>query len=324
VKVVIALGGNALLRRGEPLDVRHQLDNVKVAADAIAEICLHHDVVVTHGNGPQVGLLALQNEAYAEVAPYPLDVLDAESEGMVGYLLEQELANLLPGRDVVTLLTRVEVDGDDPALGRPTKPVGPVYPAHREGELVATRGWVVRPDAGGVRRVVASPNPVQVLGVRVVRMLVEDAVVVVCAGGGGIPTVRDDGVWRGVEAVIDKDRTSALLARDLGADLLLLLTSVDAVVEGWGTDHPRPLRRAGAETITRLTFDEGSMGPKVESAAWFARQGGTAVIGSLADASAALAGKAGTTIVPGDEPLSHWPPSPSGSPSRPARHLQHH
>jgi carbamate kinase len=307
VRIVVALGGNALLRRGEPLEAPIQLRNVKEAAAVVAGLCHHHDVVVTHGNGPQVGLLALQNEAYHGVGPYPLDVLDAETEGMVGYLLEQELANQLPEREVVTLLTRVEVDPDDPAFRRPTKPVGPTYPAGAVAGLVAERGWTLHRDGDGFRRVVPSPKPLRVLGVHAVQLLVEDAVVVVCAGGGGIPVAQRDGGWHGVEAVIDKDRTSALLAHGIGADALLLLTAADAVVDGWGTERARPIRRAGADVIERLALDAGSMGPKVEAAAWFARRGGLAAVGSLTDAAAILAGDAGTTILPGDEPLEHWP-----------------
>jgi carbamate kinase len=307
MRIVVALGGNALLRRGERLDAGVQLANVKQAAASLAPLCVEHDVVVTHGNGPQVGLLALQNEAYAGTQPYPLDVLDAETEGMIGYLLEQELTNQLPGRDVVTLLTRVEVDQDDPAFASPSKPIGPVYELEEAGRVAAERGWVVRRDGDGYRRVVASPLPQRIVGLRPIRTLLEDAVIVVCAGGGGIPVARDAGGSHGVEAVVDKDRTSALLAASLEADALLLLTDVDAVVDGWGAPGARPIRSAGAAAIEALALPSGSMGPKVEAAAWFARRGGRAAIGALGDAAAILAGTAGTMIT-ADGPLRHRMP----------------
>jgi carbamate kinase len=304
VRIVVALGGNALLRRGQPLDADVQLANVKQAAASIAALCAEHDVVVTHGNGPQVGLLALQNEAYGDVRPYPLDVLDAESEGMIGYLLEQELANELPGREVVTLLTRVEVDAGDPAFAAPAKPVGPVYPPADAAAIRDERGWTLVADGDGFRRAVPSPRPMAVLGLRAIQILLEDAVVVVCAGGGGIPVVRCAGGTRGVEAVVDKDRTAALLAAELGADLLLLLTDVGAVVDGWGTAGAEPISTAGADALDALGLPAGSMGPKVEAAAWFARRGGRAAIGALADAAAIVDGKAGTTVL-ADGPIVH-------------------
>ncbi len=303
--VVIALGGNALAPRGEPLDVERQREHVRRAAAAVAEIAAHHDVVVTHGNGPQVGLLALQAEAVRAGGRTPLDVLGAESEGMIGYLIEQELSNRLPGRDVATLLTQVEVDGDDPAFDRPTKPIGPVYAPAEAKALAAARGWEIAPDGGGFRRVVASPEPRRIRELRTIELLVKLGVVVVCGGGGGIPVVATpEGGLRGVEAVIDKDLSAELLASSLGAGTLLLLTDVPAVYADWPRAE-RPIRRASPHALRALAFDPGTMGPKVEAACRFARGArGEAAIGALADATGVLRGETGTRVVPGNEPLA--------------------
>jgi carbamate kinase len=297
-RVVVALGGNALLRRGEPADAATQRANVVRAVRAVAAIARRHEVVVTHGNGPQVGLLALQAEAYADVAPYPLDVLGAESEGMIGYLLEQELINALPGRPAATLLTQVSVDAADPAFATPSKPIGPVYDEPAGRRLAAERGWALAPDGDGVRRVVASPRPREILELAAIRRLLEAGVLVVCVGGGGIPvTITPEGAVHGVEAVVDKDRAAALLAERLGADALLLLTDVPRVVAGWGTPGAVELDRATPAQLRGETFAAGSMGPKVEAACRFAeRTGGLAAIGALDDAEAILAGRAGTHI----------------------------
>jgi carbamate kinase len=267
MRIVIALGGNALLHRGEALSAENQRTNVKIAAAALAPLALEHQLVITHGNGPQVGLLALQYSAHKEGVHYPLDILDAESEGMIGYLVEQELSNLLPaGHRCATLLTQTEVDPNDPAFQNPTKPIGPVYD---------------RTDEMGV-----------------IELLVERQVTVICAGGGGIPVVRrKDGQIIGVEAVIDKDFASALLARELGADALVMLTDVEAVYQGWGEADARALRRVSAGELRQLKFVPGSMGPKVAAACEFVEQaGGLAGIGQLKDASALLSGEAGTLI----------------------------
>jgi carbamate kinase len=299
MRIVIALGGNALLRRGEPADAGTQRQNVAVAIEALAGLASEHEVVLTHGNGPQVGLLALQGEAYRQVAPYPLDVLGAESEGMIGYLVDQELVNALGGRPVATLLTRVIVDADDPAFSHPTKFIGPVYD-HITAELLATeRGWTVKADGSDWRRVVASPDPRSIVELSTIRLLVEAGVLVVCVGGGGIPVVVDlDGRLRGIEAVIDKDRAAALLARGLGADALLLLTDVDAVERDYGTPRAAPIAQATPEELNALDLPAGSMGPKVDAAAWFAETtGGRAGIGALRDARAVLEGTAGTTVL---------------------------
>jgi carbamate kinase len=296
---VVALGGNALLRRGEPLDAALQRANVKIAAESLAEIAAEHPMVITHGNGPQVGLLALQNEAYEPVAPYPLDVLDAETEGMVGYLLEQELGRHIDRGRLATLLTQVVVDEDDPAFGNPTKFVGPIYDEERDAKFIAhERGWAIGRDGDGWRRVVPSPEPKAVVEIDTIRLLVDHGVTVICSGGGGIPVVADPITGlRGVEAVIDKDLTAALLATALGADALVLLTDVDAVYEGWGGPDQQAIRHTTVEEIRSLPLPAGSMGPKVEAICRFVEQGGAiGAIGALDDAAAILRGEAGTIV----------------------------
>lgn len=302
MRIVIALGGNALLQRGEPLTMENQQGNVRRAAEAIASVVPGNQVVVAHGNGPQVGLLALQAEAYKQVQPYPLDVLGAQTEAMIGYVIERELGNLLPeDQQLATLLTMVEVDPQDPAFADPTKFIGPVY-TDDEAEQVATEnGWTMKRDGEHLRRVVASPRPKQIFEIRPIRTLVERGVIVVCAGGGGIPTYLDDeGVLHGVEAVIDKDLASALLAQELGADLLVIATDVDGVYVDWGGPDQRRLDTATPDELEARDFASGSMGPKVEAACTFVRSThdgrGTAVIGSLADIVAIVQGKAGTRV----------------------------
>jgi carbamate kinase len=296
--VVVALGGNALLRRGEPMDAAVQKANVKVAADAVADIARDHRVVLTHGNGPQVGLLALQSEAYTDVAAYPFDVLDAESEGMVGYLLEQELGRHLPRERLATLLTQVIVDPNDVAFAHPTKFVGPEYDGRDARFLAHERGWAVAPDGDRWRRVVPSPEPKSIVELHTIKTLVEHDITVTCVGGGGIPVVPDGiGGLRGVEAVIDKDLAASLLATQLGADALLLLTDVDAVYMGWGTPSQRPIRETRAALLRPLDLPAASIGPKVEAACRFVEAGGPfAAIGALGDAAAILRGEAGTII----------------------------
>ncbi len=244
--VVIALGGNALLKRGEPQTAENQRTNVIEAARAIASvIAAGHRVVVTHGNGPQVGLLALQGLAYKPDEAYPLDVLVAETEGMIGYLIEQELENVLPaGQQVATLLTQVEVDPKDPAFQHPTKPVGPVYTQAEAEAIAAKRRWSIAADGTGYRRVVASPLPKRIPDVGVIRLLIDQGVIVICAGGGGIPVARTPlGGLVGIEAVIDKDLASVLLASELGADALLMLTDVEAVFQNWGKSDEQPRKQ---------------------------------------------------------------------------------
>jgi len=298
MRVVVALGGNALLRRGEPLDAEVQRANVRVAAEAVAGVAAAHQVVVTHGNGPQVGLLALQNVAYDAVAPYPLDVLDAETEGMVGYLLEQELGRYLPRERLATLLTQVVVDTRDLAFTHPTKFVGPVYDVAEACRMTDEWGWAVARDGDAWRRVVPSPEPIQIVELSTIRLLVDQGITVICSGGGGIPVAADGhGGLHGVEAVIDKDRAAELLARGLDADALLLLTDVDGVYEGYGTDRARRLSTVTVDEVRAIDPPAGSMGPKVDAVCRFVEHGGRlGAIGALADATAILAGEAGTIV----------------------------
>jgi carbamate kinase len=299
--IVTALGGNALLKRGQPMTAQNQRENVRIAAMALAPVAAEHDMVIGHGNGPQVGLLALQGAAYTAVETYPLDVLDAETEGMVGYMIEQELGNLLPfERPFATLLTMIEVDTKDPAFANPTKFIGPVYEKAEAERLAADKGWAIKPDGDKWRRVVASPEPKRIFELRPMKWLLEKHTIVIAAGGGGIPTAYDPNAERrlvGVECVIDKDLATELLARELGADLYVMLTDADAVYEGWGTPAQRAIRRASPDALAAMTFAAGSMGPKVDAACRFARATGKrAAIGALADLSRILAGNAGTTI----------------------------
>ncbi|SDF91841.1 carbamate kinase [Limimonas halophila] len=298
MRIVVALGGNALLRRGEPLEAAQQQKNVAAAVDAIEPIARHHELVVTHGNGPQIGLLALQADAYKDVSPYPLDVLGAESEGMIGYIMEQEFQNRLPGREVATLLTQVEVYPDDPAFQHPEKFIGPVYEKEEADRLARERGWTVAPDGDKWRRVVPSPEPRRILELKTIRLLMDHHVMVICSGGGGIPVVlREGGGFHGIEGVIDKDKAAALLAQQLGADGLIMLTDVDAVYTDWGTDKQAPIRHISPAKLRQHRFASGSMGPKVEAACRVVEGGGTfAAIGRLQDAGEILAGRAGTIV----------------------------
>jgi len=300
--VVAALGGNALLKRGEPLTADIQRKNVKTAALSLAGIVrAGHDLVVTHGNGPQVGLLALQGASYKPDEAYPLDVLGAETEGMIGYMIEQELENALGhDRPVATLLTQVVVDPKDPAFEKPTKFVGPVYDREEAERRAAGAGWSIAPDGDKWRRVVPSPKPLEIPDMRVLKLLLDQGVVVVCAGGGGIPVLRrDDGSMVGIEAVIDKDAASALLARQLGADALLLLTDVEAVYRNFGTDRSTALSELTVSEARALEMPAGSMGPKLQAACDFAQVGGISGIGRLQDAVAILDGSAGTRVSAG-------------------------
>jgi carbamate kinase len=309
MRLIIALGGNALLRRDERITPETQRRNIKTAVESLAPLAGGHDLVVTHGNGPQVGLLALQSAADKPDASYPLDILDAETEGMIGYLIEQELINVLPSdRLCATLLTQIEVDPDDPAFRSPGKPIGPVYTKAEAERLAQERGWRIAKDGAHYRRVVASPLPRKILQIDIIRLLLDRGVVVICAGGGGIPVVRDDeGRLRGLEAVIDKDRASALLARELGADVLMMLTDADAVYRDWGTPEARALRVIPAAKARQMAFAPGSMAPKIAAACEFAETtGGTAFIGQLRDAAAILAGTAGTRISPEIDGIREW------------------
>jgi carbamate kinase len=300
MRIVVALGGNALLRRHQPMTAGTQRANVKRAVAALLPLFeAGHQLVITHGNGPQVGLLALQAVAGPSDGAYPLDVLGAESEGMVGYLIEQQLDNVLPaGRLVATLLTQVLVDRRDPAFRHPTKPIGPVYDEAAAARLGKARGWAMTDLGHGWRRVVPSPRPLQILEARVIELLASQGVTVICAGGGGIPVLeQSDGTLVGVEAVVDKDLVSTLLARQLGADHLMLLTDVDGVYLDWGSASARLIRRAGPRALDPADFAPGSMGPKLEAAIGFtAETGRPASIGRLEEATRILSGAAGTRI----------------------------
>jgi carbamate kinase len=306
MRIVIALGGNALLKRGQPMTAEVQRANVRVAAEAIAPLAQSHQVVISHGNGPQVGLLALQGAAYKPDEAFPLDVLGAETEGMIGYMIEQELGNLLPFEvPFATVLTMVEVDPDDPGFRNPTKFVGPVYDKAEADRLAAEKGWAIKPDGAKWRRVVPSPLPKRIFEIRPIRWLLDQGTVVICAGGGGIPTMYQKGADRklvGVEAVIDKDLCTELLARDLDADLFVMLTDADAVYLDWGTPTQRAIRRATPASLADIGFAAGSMGPKVAAACAFAQATGKqAAIGALEDLSKIIAGEAGTTISVGGD-----------------------
>jgi carbamate kinase len=299
VRIVVALGGNALLHRGERPDAEPQRLNVLRAAEALAPLARQHEIVVTHGNGPQVGVLALESAADPMLTrPFPLDPLGAETQGLIGYWLTQSLHNVLPDRQVVALLTQCVVDAGDPAFSHPTKFVGPVYTEATARALADERGWTVTADGTSWRRVVPSPRPSEVVEAAVIRRLVDAGVLVVCAGGGGVPVVRHaDGTLEGVEAVIDKDLTAALLAETLQADALLLLTDVRAVETHFGEPDSQPIRSATPDELRAAGFPAGSMGPKVEAACRFVeRTGGLAAIGSLLEAADVLSGRCGTRV----------------------------
>ena len=302
MRVVVALGGNALLRRGQPMTAENQRANVRVACDHLAPIAEHHELIISHGNGPQIGLLALEEAAYEEVPEAPLEVLGAETQGMIGYLVEQELGNRLPfERPLASLLTMIEVDPDDPAFADPSKPIGPVYDKSEADRLAAERGWTFKPDGDRMRRVVPSPVPQRIFEHRPISWLLERGCVVICAGGGGIPTAYRPGrELIGIEAVIDKDRASALLARNIEADVLIMATDAQAVFVGFGTPQQRAIAEANPAVLLteyEAEFAAGSMLPKVVAACDFAKATGKpAMIGALADIDAMLAGTAGTRV----------------------------
>lgn len=320
MRIVAALGGNALLRRSQPMTIENQRENVAVACEHLAPVAAAHELVVSHGNGPQIGLLALEAAAYTEVPAYPLDVLGAESQGMIGYLIEQELGNLLPAdQPLATLLTMIEVDPADPAFGAPSKPIGPLYRAEEAAALERDRGWSFRPDGDALRRVVPSPAPKRIFEEHQIRLLLEAGCVVICAGGGGIPTAYDgQRHLGGIEAVIDKDHASGLLARDLEADLFLMATDAAAAYLDFGTPDQRAITAADPDALLGGHSDQfaaGSMLPKVIAACDFARASGKpAVIGRLADIDAMVAGTAGTRItteVTDVESVASPPPPPA-------------
>jgi carbamate kinase len=300
MRIVAALGGNALLERGERPDSDTQQAHVAQAADALVPLAREHELVLTHGNGPQVGLLAMQSAADPALArPYPLDVLGAQTQGMIGYWLMQALQNSGIVRPLACLVSRTLISADDPAFARPTKFVGPVYGRQQARQLAAERGWQVGQDGSTWRRVVASPEPLELVDLPMITLLLGSGAIVVCSGGGGVPVTRDSaGALHGAEAVVDKDLTAALLAQAVGADVLLLLTDVDAVQADYDTPQGRPIRHATPDELRALSFPDGSMGPKVEAVCRFvAATGRMAVIGRLEDAEAMAHGKAGTVVM---------------------------
>jgi carbamate kinase len=297
VRIVVALGGNALIRRGGPSDFAEQQRNVKRAAAAIAAIAPGNEVVVTHGNGPQIGMLALLDASAPESQRATLDVLGAETDGMIGYLLERELMNALGHPLVATLLTQVQVDPHDPAFDKPTKFIGPGYTKTDAERLASTRGWAIAQDGERWRRVVASPRPLHVIEHEAVEHLLHAGYVTVCMGGGGIPVTRGSNGLEGVECVVDKDLASALLAENVRADTLLMLTDVDGVYRNFGRPDAELIREANPNELRSHAFPAGSMGPKVEAACRFARIRGTrAFIGSLDRLAETLAGTTGTLV----------------------------
>ncbi|MCX4648775.1 carbamate kinase [Streptomyces sp. NBC_01446] len=298
MRIVVALGGNALARRGEPMTADHLRANVRSTCEALAGLARQHELVITHGNGPQVGLLALQNLAYQDVAAYPLDILGAETQGMIGYVIQQELSNALAGeREVAAIVTTTEVDEADPAFERPTKLIGPQYSAQDAAEAAAEYRWTIARDGAAFRRVVPSPAPRRIVQASLVRMLLENGRLVVCVGGGGVP-VKIDGKGRqtGMQAVVDKDLASAALAAELKADMLVMLTDGDYVSENWGTPEQRDILTASPEAIAELSFAEGSMKPKVDAAVRVAKAGGCALIGPLERIDDLLERRVGTEI----------------------------
>ncbi len=302
MRIVVALGGNALLKRGEPMTSVVQRENIREAARALAPLVQDHELVLSHGNGPQVGLLALQAACYTAVEPYPLDVLDAQTEGMIGYLIEQELGNLLPAEThFATVLTMIEVDPEDPAFAEPTKFVGPVYKKEEAERIGRVKGWTFRQDGEAWRRVVPSPRPMQIFEIQPIRWLLEKGTIVICAGGGGIPVIQLPGGGRrltGVEAVIDKDFASALLAKEIGADLFVMATDVQGAYLNWGTPDARQIRETTPGELRTHPFPAGSMGPNVMAACQFAEETGKrAAIGALGEIQAIVTGDAGTQVM---------------------------
>jgi len=305
MRVVIALGSTALARRGQPLDAEVQRQNVARAAGAIAGIARSHSVVLTHGSSQQIALLAMQADTYAGLKPYPLDMLGAETEGMIGYLFEQELRNLLPGKHLVTILTQVEVNRNDPAFRNPSKPIGPPLDELEAIRLANTHGWTVDQEGTKWRRRVASPEPLRILELPSIKLLSDAGVLVVCAGGGGIPVASSPkGGLHGIDAVIDKDLSAALLAHQLKADALLLLTDVEAVYENWGLKGAMPIGETSPAELRKINFAASSMRPKVEAACRFVESGGgLAGIGNIEDAGQILLGLRGTIVRRGENAL---------------------
>jgi len=295
--VVIALGGNALLQRGAALSAENQYKSIATIAATLSQLAQRYRVAIVHGNGPQIGLLALQNLAYTDVAPYPLDILGAESQGMIGYMLQQQLAQHCPDQPISALLTRIRVDQNDPAFGDPSKFIGPIYDPSQQQALEQRYGWKMKRDGDAIRRVVPSPEPQQIQDLAAIKLLLEQRHIVICCGGGGIPQVKSADGYCGIEAVIDKDLAAAQLAEELNADHLVILTDADAVYTGWGTPQQRAIRTATPQDVAPMAVNDGSMGPKLMAVSRFVeRSGKPASIGALREIDAVLEGKAGTLI----------------------------
>ncbi|MEG2567990.1 MAG: carbamate kinase [Acinetobacter sp.] len=296
-KIVIALGGNALLQRGDVLSAENQQRSIQVFARMAAELARDYQLVIVHGNGPQVGLLALQNAAYQESPAWPLDILVAESQGMIGFAIAQELMIFIDDAPVTTLMTRVEVNPRDEAFSAPGKYIGPVYPPEDRTELEQRYGWQMKADGQYIRRVVPSPAPLKILDSDAIKALMDAGHTVICCGGGGIPVIQHGEGYRGAEAVIDKDLTAAVLAQSINADHLLILTDADAVYENWGTPQARALRHVTTAELAPFAAPDGAMGPKAAAAIQFVKQtGNSAFIGALKDTPQILAGEKGTCI----------------------------
>lgn len=297
--LVIALGGNALLKRGAVLSAENQYQSIALIADAIGKLAKKYRIAIVHGNGPQVGLLALQNLSYRDVPPYPLDILVAESQGMIGYMLAQQLGAFHAAQPVSTLLTRVLVDREDPAYREPSKFIGPVYEPQQQAELEKKYGWSMKLDGKYLRRVVPSPEPKKIIDIEAINLLLAKNHIVICNGGGGVPMVASAQGMVGSEAVIDKDLASALLAEALDADHLVILTDADAVYQHWGTPQQKAIRSATTQELAPMAVADGSMGPKIMAVSRFVqRSGKVAHIGALQDIESVLAGTAGTLITP--------------------------
>lgn len=297
-KIVIALGGNALLQRGEILSAENQQRSIQVFAEMASELARDYQLVIVHGNGPQVGLLALQNAAYKESPAWPLDILVAESQGMIGFAIAQALASSTGNAPVTTLMTRVEVDPQDDAFSTPGKYIGPVYQPYQQTELEERYGWQMKADGQYIRRVVPSPTPLKILDSDAICTLMDAGHMVICCGGGGIPVIAQGDGYQGTEAVIDKDLTAAVLAQSINADHLLILTDADAVYENWGTPQARALRHVTPEELAPFAAPDGAMGPKAAAVIQFVKQtGNAAFIGALKDAPQVLAGEKGTCVM---------------------------
>ncbi len=297
--LVVALGGNALLKRGESLSAENQIQNAATAAECIKKLHESYRIVIVHGNGPQVGLLALQNAAYDKTPPYSFDILGAETQGMIGYILSQQIKRILPNTDVTTLITQVEVDASDPAFDNPTKPIGPVYTqAQKNQYMQQNKGWQFKADGDYFRRVVASPKPRRILELDAIIAAVDGDDIVIAAGGGGIPVIENNGKWEGIEAVVDKDLTASLLAKDLNADAFMILTDGDGVFQNYGKPNQKKIDTVNLQELAQMEFDAGTMGPKISAVSDFVKKTeGIAAIGDLSKGIETMQGKAGTRIV---------------------------